>query len=227
MRIGRSRARSSTMWAARPKLLAIANRKSPYSGSSRSAVSATASAPSMLTATGWPTCVPTRAASARTAAAVASGAVLGRDVEQPLGAQVMLVPAMPDPRQPAAGRALASRRRRRPTPRRRRRPGAWPMIRIARVTTAPCSSPNDRMPPASALIGVARVEAIVRATSADGDSGPWSIAATMHAPSSVGLRLGRSVAAPQAQQHRRERRHARSPRRGRRRERRRGGRWSP
>ena len=46
------------------------------------------------------------------------------------------------------------------------------MIRIARVTTAPCSSPNDRIPPARALIGVARVEAIVRATSADGASGP-------------------------------------------------------
>ncbi len=46
------------------------------------------------------------------------------------------------------------------------------MICIPRVTTAPCSSPKDRIPPASALMVVARVEAMVRATSADGASGP-------------------------------------------------------
>src|SRR5574338_662589 len=68
IRIGRSRACSSTKWAASPKLLAIANRKSPYAGSSRSAVKATARAPSMLTATGLPLWAPTRAASALTAA---------------------------------------------------------------------------------------------------------------------------------------------------------------
>ena len=78
------------------------------------------------------------------------------------------------------------------------------MIRIARLTTAPCSSPNDRIPPASALIGVARVDAIVRATSADGASGPWSIAATRQAPSSSAS-ASEACRPPQAQQHRRER----------------------
>ena len=66
---------------------------------------------------------------------------------------------------------------------------------MARVTTAPCSSPNERMPPASALIGAARVDAMVRATRADGASGPWSIAATRQASSSsASASLGASPA---------------------------------
>jgi hypothetical protein len=53
---------------------------------------------------------------------------------------------------------------------------------MALLTTAPWNSLNVRMPPANPLIAVARVEAMVRVTSAEGESGPWSIAATRQAP---------------------------------------------
>ena len=50
--------------------------------------------------------------------------------------------------------------------------GAPARIRIARLTTAPWRSLKARMPPARPLMGAARVEAIVRVTRAEGDSGP-------------------------------------------------------
>ena len=205
MRIGRSRARSSTMWAASPKLLAIANRKSPYSGSRRSAGQRHGECAVDVHRDRMPDVRGHPAGERANGRRVVDHRVLGGDVEQPLGAKVVLVPAMADARQPTSGRALALEDLVGPVVEARPRPAAVAMIRIARVTTAPCSSPNDRMPPASALMGVARVDAIVRATSADGASGPWSIAATRQAPISAASASVGGVTAPQAEEHRRER----------------------
>jgi len=60
----------------------------------------------MFTATGCSTCRATRAASARTAAACPAIGVRRCHVQEPLGAQIVLVPAMADARQATAGRTF-------------------------------------------------------------------------------------------------------------------------
>ena len=108
-------------------------------------MSATASAPSMLTATGRPTWSPTRLASARTAADLPPVREPGGDVEQASARRSSVCQRWPMPgsRRPASRSAWNA-----PSAQSSRSPsaGTAPRMRMARLTTAPCSSPNDRMP---------------------------------------------------------------------------------
>ena len=122
----------------------------------------------MFTATGWPACRPTRSANAhrRGVAAIRQG---GGDFKQSLGPEILGVPAMI----PAAVDlpALCHERRVGPVI---KVPGGW------RAEDDPHAATDDgavqlaeRQDTAGkALIGDALVDAIVRATKADGDSAP-------------------------------------------------------